>query len=440
MKKFRFPRWQCAALLLTLYWTAWPVRAADPVNLSSGKTTVIWISMDGFRGDYLDHAALPFFSRLMEEGVYSRRFRPVFPPITFPSHCSEATGVGVAQHGIPGNSFYDTATRQTYNYPADASLLQAEPIWLTAQRQGVRTLVFDWPLSQKQTGAVHDEYFADKFDGAPTDAQRLDHLLDVWRADYDGGKASGPGGALRLLMGYVEGTDPVGHRFGPDASEVAGELQKLDGEIGAFAEKAATFWKQHAAPADRLYLLLTTDHGMSTVEQDVNLEKMLDLPHGQKEITLQTVGDLGNVFLDQIPAARMREARAAEFMAKLKVYPFAHAYRRADLPPAWDYGHPTRTGDIVVDLPRGYTFNRGVAAAVVDAAHSNGGPKGMHGYPVEDDPEMYGVMFLRRWPQAFGGKDLGEVNWDQYHPTVAKLLGVKPADGAKGKPLTLPGE
>ncbi len=59
--------------------------------------------------------------------------------------------------------------------------------------------------------------------------------------------------------------------------------------------------------------------------------------------------------------------------------------------------------------------------------------KGMHGYPVEEDPEMYGVMFLARYPQDFGGKDLGEVNWDQYHPTVAKLLGIKPCRWRKGQ-------
>ena len=138
------------------------IHAAD-----TAKTTVIWISMDGFRGDYPDRTALPFFSRLAKDGVYSRRFHPVFPPITFPSHCAEATGVGVAEHGITGNDFYDTATKQIAHFPADSTLLEAEPIWLTAERQGVRTLVFDWPLSQQAARrALHDEYSNEKFDNA----------------------------------------------------------------------------------------------------------------------------------------------------------------------------------------------------------------------------------------------------------------------------------
>ena len=426
-------------VLLAVFAAASQPVAADPASSPAGKTTVVWISMDGFRGDYLDRTGLPFFTRLTKEGFYSRRFHPVFPTITFPSHCSEATGVAVEHHGITGNSFYDTLTRLSYNFPGDASLLQAEPIWLTAERQGVRTLVFDWPLSQKQPAALHDDYFSDKFDNAPTDAQRLDHLLDVWKHDFDDGKANGPGGPLRLLMGYVEGTDPVGHRFGPDAPEIAVELQSLDQTVGKFAERALDLWKQHASPADRFYLLLTTDHGMSKVDHDVNLERMLDLPHGQQEITLETVGNLANVFLDQLPAGPVRVARMTALLEKLKAYPFARVYPRADLPPAWGYGHPTRTGDIVIVLPRGYTFNRAAATPIADADQT-AGPKGMHGYPVEDDPEMYGVMFLSRYPQAFGGKDLGEVMWDQYHPTVAKLLGIQPADDAKGKPIPLPRE
>ena len=423
------------AAVLLLLGSSPAVQAAD-----IAKTTVVWISMDGFRGDYLDRTTLPFFDRLTKEGVYSQRFHPVFPSITFPSHCAEATGVGVAQHGIPGNSFYDTLTKQAQNFPGDAALLAAEPIWLTAERQGVRTLVFDWPLSQKQHGGLHDEYFNETFDNTPTDAQRLDHLLQVWKQDDDSGKAKDAGGPLRLLMGYVEGTDPVGHKFGPDSPEIVEELQTLDREIGDFAEKAQTYWKQHAGPADRFYLLLTTDHGMSTVTQDANLERMLGLPHGQKEITLETTGSIGNVYLDGVSAGAERDARAAAFMEKLKPYPFAQAYRREDLPPKWDYANPTRTGDIVVVLARGYTFNRAANQPSVAASELDGGPKGMHGYPVEDDPEMRGVMFLARFPQDFGGKDLGEVNWDQYHPTVAKLLGIKSAEGAKGTPLTLPGE
>ena len=429
LSRFCFPA--LSALALAAGWTP-GLRADDAAGAKPGKSTVVWISMDGMRGDYLDRPPLPFFARLMKEGAYSRKFHPVFPPITFPSHCAEATGVAVDRHGITGNSFYDTGTRMTYRYPGDAALLQAEPIWLTAERQGVRTLVYDWPLSQAEDGPVRADFFNEKFENGPTDAQRMDHLLDTWRAD----KAGPP----RLLMGYVEDADVAGHKYGPDAPELTAAVQGVDRTLGVFFERALAQWKETAGPSDRFYLLLSTDHGMSPVTKAVNLEKLLGLPRGQKEIMVSTVGNMGNVFLDQIAEGPAREERLAGFLEKLKAYPFIRAYRKAELPAAWAYAHPTRTGDLVVVLPRGYTMSSQATQPVMDIAQAGGGPLGMHGYPVEDDPEMYGALLVWRYPQPFGGKDLGEVNWNQYHPTVAKWLGIQPADGAKGAPLALPGE
>ena len=422
------------------YAAALTARGVDP----AGQATVVWISMDGFRADYLDRTELPFFARLQKEGAYSRRFQPVFPPITFPSHCAEATGVSVERHGIPGNSFYDAATATSYHVPSDASLLQAEPIWLTAARQGVRTLVFDWPLSQKERGAVHADYSAETFDGSTTDQGRLDHLLAVWQGD-EAKAAPVPAESeqkarrLRLLMGYVEAVDPVGHKFGPDAPEIAPALRDLDAALGAFCERALAQWKLHAASADCFYLLLTTDHGMSRVDKVVNAEKLLSLSHGQREITVEAAANLANVYLDRVPAGPARETRAAGLLDALHAYPFARAYRRPDLPAAWGYAHPTCTGDLVIVLPKGYAFNKQAPEAVVDASVTDG-PLGMHGYPVEDDPEMYGATLLWRFPRLLNGKDLGAVNWSQLHPTVARWLGIQAAKGAEGQPIALSGE
>jgi hypothetical protein len=94
---------------------------------------------------------------------------------------------------------------------------------------------------------------------------------------------------------------------------------------------------------------------------------------------------------------------------------------------------------LVVVLPSGYNFDPLSKVPLADLA-PDGEPKGMHGYPVEDDPKMEGVTFIWRWPKLIGGVDLGEVDWDQYHPTVARWLGIQPAPGAKGRPIVLPGD
>ncbi len=122
---------------------------------------------------------------------------------------------------------------------------------------------------------------------------------------------------------------------------------------------------------------------------------------------------------------------------KLRGLPFARVFRREELPPDWHYAHPTRVGDLVIVLAKGYTFGKLQAEAIMDTAQVDG-PQGMHGYPVCDDPEMYGPLILWRYPDLIGGKDLGEVDWSQLHPTVAKLLGIQPAAGATGHAMDLP--
>ena len=150
------------------------------------------------------------------------------------------------------------------------------------------------------------------------------------------------------------------------------------------------------------------------------------------------VGNAGNVFVPAETAAAGEVARAAVLAGgweeKLRAFPFLKVYRRETLPPEWGYRHPTRTGDLVVFCQPGYTFDSSAPSAVVDTAP--GKLHGMHGYAVEQDPEMFGPCFLwRSGGDHGGGRDLGEVRWDQLHPTVARLLGIKPAAGAAGQPL-----
>ena len=436
----QYLKWKLASCCVAAIFPSF-LTSATAATVPDTHDTVIWISMDGMRADYLDRAPLPFLHRMMSEGVFTRRSRPTFPSITFPSHCSQATGVGVDEHGISGNSFYDSATRQRYGYPDDSGMLQAEPIWLTASRQGVRVAIHDWPLSQQEKGPVHAAYFLDKFDQAPTDEQRLAALLDTWRTDQAalaGASTPGPRTTppLRLLMGYVVGTDPVGHKLGPDAPEIAVEMTRLDHELGVFQEQALAQWKS-AGATGHLYFLFTTDHGMSKVEKLVDLEKVLGLTHGQPEVTFAFTGNTGSLFFDGWTDPEQKRLKQEEMTAKLQALPFAQVYRRENLPAAWHYAHPTRVGDLVIVLTKGYTFSRLQPDPITDIAKA-GSPKGMHGYPIGDDPEMYGPLILWRYPDAFGGKELEGVDWSQLHPTVAKLLGIQPSPAAHGQPIDLP--
>lgn len=96
--------------------------------------TVILISLDGFRFDYLFRKDLiPTLYSLSEEGI-SSKMHPIFPSITFPNHFSMATGLYPDAHGIINNAFYDPTLKDCFSYrnPAtvdDAKWWNGNPVW-----------------------------------------------------------------------------------------------------------------------------------------------------------------------------------------------------------------------------------------------------------------------------------------------------------------------
>ncbi|HMP89136.1 MAG TPA: alkaline phosphatase family protein [Kiritimatiellia bacterium] len=414
-------------LLCSLFAFTAQVVLAD--GSSPGRAVIAWISVDGVRPDYIDRVSTPFFDKIKREGAFSHELEPVFPSLTFPSHASQATGVTVDRHGIPLNSFYDAKRNRSYFYPGFASLLEAEPIWNTAQRQGLRTVVSDWVMSFYQRGRHASTYFGKSFDGNLTDKQRLELLLDVWQKDR------GRRNPYQLIMGYMIATDSIGHEYGPDSGEVDAAMVQVDAELSWFAEEAVRIFTNRMNPSDALYLIITTDHGMSAVHSVAHPAYLAGLKsEDEKIVHVIAGGNIAHYFFNKIKDDDELEHYRNLIMKELKSRDFLQAYERDDLPERWGYSHPSRVGDIVAVLNTGYAFSRRASKAVVPVEET-GGPLGMHGYDPADDPNMLGIMYVWRYPEPLGGVDLGRVHSLQLHATVAGLLGINPALDARTDPV-----
>ena len=419
--------------------------SAQDADKPAGKSIVLWISDDGFRGDYVDRGVTPFLKSLMEHGVYTKQLTPMFPSLTFPSHVCEATGVKTGAHGIVSNKWFDTSVNQVYNMPNDPRLLEAEPIWLTATRQGARTAVIDWPLAQAENMlpeiSPKAAYFNDKFDPDLSDYDRLEKLVEVYRRDMNQSRTPEP---LLLLMGYVHDVDSTGHKYGPDAPETTKAIHDEDVTLQKIVGEVADVFKQRMHPdsnnsdtGDALYVLITTDHGMDNVKTLVNFHNILGGDLVPETVHTETSGSLGNIYLNSVPGEQ-REAVKTTLLEKLRSNEFLHAWMREELPENWSYNNPTRTGDIVVSLKPGYDFTSKPIDGPTAAEKVPNSLKGMHGYDPAEDDKMLGFAVLSRWGSDQPGKDLGPVSALQLHPAVAKLLGIKPAAGAKEKPMETP--
>ena len=196
-------------------------------SAGAAPPTVIVLSWDGVRHDYLERTELPALERVMREGARAERMVPVFPTNTFPNHVALATGTHADRHGIVNNYFVDRE-RGVYDHSNDASWIQAEPLWVAAERQGVPAAVFFWVGSETDWRGLGASQRMTPFDGDVEESIKVDQIL-AW---LDQPTPQRP----RLIMAWWHGADGVGHLKGPDDPGVAQALREQDRELGRLLE------------------------------------------------------------------------------------------------------------------------------------------------------------------------------------------------------------
>jgi predicted AlkP superfamily pyrophosphatase or phosphodiesterase len=129
-------------------------------NASSRRSQVLLISLDGLRSDKLDLYLSKLNSsddsclkRLALSGIKAEYMTPVFPSLTSTNHYSLVTGLYSESHGILGNDIFDPLLNLKANLVLGINdenpniWNKAEPIWLTARKQGLKTAAALWPGS-----------------------------------------------------------------------------------------------------------------------------------------------------------------------------------------------------------------------------------------------------------------------------------------------------
>ena len=404
--------------------------AEEPeVVAGDGPKVVLWVSIPGFRGDYIENSDTPFFDRMIDEGGSTTKLRPNFPCVEFPAHVSLATGTLVETHGIPLDSFR-TESGEIVNRPLDQSLMRAEPIWTTATRQGIRTLVHDWPLSQNQSGDHVAAHTLASYDPALTDQQRLDALWETWSNDKDENK-------LRLLMVKLDGLLDAGMKNGPREDGTYKAVTELDQMLGNFFQKIEENWAEIGPEKGGLVVVMTTDHGLVDLDKNINLVQLLgdDL---MKNLDVVAHDAVGHLFFKDLPENEAQAQLVKDNLdGELKKRIYFRTLQREELPAEWNYNVDGRVGDRVLVLKNGYAFTDETASEPVFDPSEGPGLFGGFGYPVETSVRMSGQAIIWGWPESPTYGDLGEINFQKFHATVCKLLGIEPAEGAVTETLSL---
>lgn len=397
-------------LLVTLLWLPPLWAAASP---AVGEPIVVLLSWDGMRHDYPDLGEFPALRRLEAEGVRARRLTPVFPSNTFPGHVSLATGTYPDRHGIVDNVFLDRE-RGRYSYSPDADWIEAEPLWIATERQGVPTATYFWVGSETDWHGQGTRYRIAPFDRDRPESAKVDQIL-TWLSLPE---AEQP----RLIMSYWSGADHVGHDEGPNGPELVGEIRDQDTQLGRLLAgiDALGLWP-------RTTLLLVSDHGMTAVNRYLDLQGAFD----SAGIGAAVIGSaVAQIHLTK-PVAD--DAVRSTLAAFLEDVPGSAFYKREELPDDLRLRRQNRVGDWVAVLPPPYAFRSGADSTFRRVALFFGKEYGMHGYDPTL-PDMGGVFFaMGRGVPA--GLTLDEVRQIDVAATAAALLGVDPPTQSEGKPV-----
>ncbi len=368
---------------------------------------LILVSIDGFRWDYLQKYSAPTLKALADSGVHARRLTPSFPSKTFPNHYTLVTGRRPEHHGIVSNYFHDPALGASFNknLPGDNAdgrwWSQGEPIWITAEKNGLRSAVLMWPGCDAEIHGVRPT-LRHSFDARARAAQRLDMFLQ-W---FDLPAEQQP----RFAALYLDVVDIAAHKFGPESPETAAAVQEADAVLARLLAGLAA-----RGLRDTANLVIVSDHGMSeqSLDRVVFLEDVVDV----SQVEVESTGPNGG--LRPKPGTITPADLVATMRAKLP--PQVQVYLREDVPARYHYRDNPRIPPVVFIADD--HWNVELRSVVTRWAGRFDG--GNHGWDPAT-PNM-GALFVAHGPAFKRGHEFADVDNIHLYNLLCAVLGVPPA-------------
>jgi len=421
--------------------TRWFARAAFAALLAfssaahaapAPERTVVAVLFDGFAPAELDAAKpTPNFDRLKREGAWSRHLVPAFPSISLINHTTYETGCWPEHHGIMSNLFYDPKRGPfgAGHDEADADWhTGCEAMWEAAERQGVKTAVFNW-VGRWSTRRGRLSTFANA--NVPW-AQREsdDTILSKAVTLLHDNSPNHP----RLIALYFDIPDHVAHFDGVAGVKTQEAVRRCDAIVGKLMAAIKSM------PAGREgTLVIGTDHGMTDVGPLINIGRLMNM----YDIKAKQASDGATVFL------YLDKGESADRVQKaLSGYSYAFdVYKRGHYPSFAHLGTSARAGDLLLvakppywvvgpeEFPSWANWLGVTHIWPVTFTPFAGGLKATHGY----DPrivQMHGIFYA--WGSGVApGREIGRLDMIDIHPTVMSLLGLQPGRPVDGRALSL---
>jgi alkaline phosphatase D len=368
-------------------------------NRKPYKNYVLLVSFDAFRWDYSKLYNTPNLNKLAKDGVNAERMYSSFPTVTFPNHYSIVTGLYPDHHGLINNSFpapdlglfYRMGDRNAVENPA---FYGGEPVWVTAEKKGVKSASFFWVGSEAPVDGIQPSYWK-KYDETVTYEARIDTVIK-WLG-YPVPKRP------ELVTLYFDEPDATSHIFGPVSPQTGKVVERLDSLIGVMRTKLSAL-----PEAKRINLIILSDHGMSAVSPSryVNIKSLV--PNRM----IASISGGNPVYL-----INPSEGKKDSVLYLLNRSKGLKAWSKSGLPPKWHYGTNPRIPEIVVVADSSWSIG-----TRSDGSSVRGGA---HGYD-NSNSDMFSI-FYAAGPSFKKNYKFRELNNVDIYNLVCRILDISPA-------------
>ncbi len=391
--------------LLTLGPSVWsqakPIRDLQP--------TVLLISLDGFRYDYLNLYRPANLNALANDGVRARWMTPSFPSKTFPNHYTMATGLYPQNHGIVENNIYDPVFKAVFTL-SDREEVEngrwwlGEPIWVTAEKQGQRSASVFYPGTEGEIAGTRPSFWR-KYDEGISNDVRVNTILSWLDLPRDQRPT--------FLALYFSDPDDAGHAFGPVSRETKKAVLKVDGEIGRLIAglKSRGIFSQ-------INLIIVSDHGMATVRWSnaILLDRLFDIKLASRIFWTREIVSI-------FPKPGKEDEIYRSLKRKLPAQ--ARVYRKAEMPARFHYSRSPRIAPLLVLPAEGWILTNSQEFSELEAKGETKTDRGGHGY--DNQLASMRAIFIGHGAAFRKGKLVEPFENIQVYNIMTRILSLKPA-------------
>ncbi|GFO43553.1 ectonucleotide pyrophosphatase/phosphodiesterase family member 5-like [Plakobranchus ocellatus] len=371
--------------------------------------SLLLISFDGFRWNYLTRAELPNIQRIIREGVHATEgVKNVFDTSTLPNHWTMVTGLYPESHGVIGNFLRDVHIEKKFipkyikaDYHNDYRYYDdgGEPIWVTNQFQGGRSGSVMWWGSENVVKWTQPT-FQMPYDDNITFTERVDVMVK-WLSQEN---------PVNLGLIYCFEPDHIAHTTGPESSNVTEAIKNVDVVVGYLLSEL-----EKKDLLDDINIIITSDHGMTTTSNKT-LIFLDDIINKNDYDILVDDNTISHIFphegkLDDVyqPLKKASQQKNSHF----------HVYLARDIPERFHMKNNPRIPPIVAFADLHYRL-------VANASRDDDFPlAGCHGYDNEEKDMR--PFFVAMGPSFRKGFSLSTFNIVDLYPLMCRLLGLKPA-------------